>query len=297
MEIFMTFVVPVLVLAAIGAVIAFCLSFLGEKMSVERDPRIDEIARNLSGANCGGCGYAGCDAFAEALFKGEAKLSACNPTSPANKKNIARILGMNEEDSKETVAVVHCIGGNACRNKFSYQGFGDCESAELLAGGNKACFTGCMGLGTCADACKYSAISVNKDTAVSEVDYTHCTSCGACVAACPKKIIGRIPKDAKVYVGCSNTNKGRAVAAVCDKGCIACGRCEKNCPTGAIQLSNSLAVIDYDKCIGCMKCVEVCPRKCILPFDFEAHARTKQRKKPTDDAARPDGGADSRKAG
>lgn len=132
MEIFMTFVVPVLVLAAIGAVIAFCLSFLGEKMSVERDPRIDEIARNLSGANCGGCGYAGCDAFAEALFKGEAKLSACNPTSPANKKNIARILGMNEEDSKETVAVVHCIGGNACRNKFSYQGFGDCESAELL---------------------------------------------------------------------------------------------------------------------------------------------------------------------
>lgn len=126
---------------------------------------------------------------------------------------------------------------------------------------------------------------------MSEVDYTHCTSCGACVAACPKKIIGRIPKDAKVYVGCSNTNKGRAVAAVCDKGCIACGRCEKNCPTGAIQLSNSLAVIDYDKCIGCMKCVEVCPRKCILPFDFEAHARTMQRKKPTD------GGADSRKAG
>ena len=267
MEFFMTFILPVLIALVLGALIAFGLSFLGEKLAVSRDGRIDEIERHLAGANCGGCGYAGCSAFAEALFKGEAKISQCNPTSAEGKKNIARVLGMSEEKSVRTVAVVHCIGGNRCRNKYAYQGYGDCESCKILAGGNKACYTGCMGLGTCSDVCKYSAISVSKDTACSQVNYMNCTSCGACVAACPNKIIGRIPIEAKVYVACSNTNRGKEVTKVCSVGCIACGLCEKNCPTKAIELSNNLAAIDYDKCIGCMKCVEVCPRKCILPFD------------------------------
>ena len=162
---------------------------------------------------------------------------------------------------------MHCIGGNACRNKYAYQGFGDCESAQLLAGGNKACEYGCMGLGSCTDSCKFGAVTVNKDTGVSVVDSAKCTSCGACVAVCPKKIIGRIPKNAKVYVACSNTQKGKEVASICKNGCIACGMCQKNCPTGAITLNNNLATIDYDKCIACGKCVQVCPRKCILPFE------------------------------
>lgn len=268
MEIFLTFIAPVLIVMAIAGVLAFCLSFLGEKMAIDRDARIDDIERNLSGANCGGCGYAGCAAFAEALFKGDAKLSQCNPTSAHGKENIKRILGMSEEKSRETVAVVHCNGGNKCRNKYDYQGFGDCVSAEIIAGGNKACKFGCMGFGSCTDSCKYDAISVDKDTAVAKVDYSHCTSCGACVATCPKKIISRIPKDAKIYVACSNTERGRAITSVCEKGCIACGLCEKNCPTNAITLSNNLAIVDYDKCIGCGKCVEVCPRKCILPFNM-----------------------------
>lgn len=266
MEFFMTFILPVLVALVLAALIAFGLGFLGEMFAVERDGRIDEIERHLAGANCGGCGFPGCSAFAEALFKGEAEISRCNPTSAEGKKNIAKILGKTEEKNVKTVAVVHCIGGNKCRNKFEYQGYGDCESCELLSNGNKACSMGCMGLGTCVDNCKYSAISVDKDNGCAEVDYSQCTSCGACVSACPKKIIGRIPFEAKVYVGCSNTCKGKEVTKACSVGCIACGLCQKNCPTGAIELSNNLAVIDYDKCSGCMKCSEVCPRKCILPF-------------------------------
>lgn len=268
MDIFLKFIVPVLLLGGLGALFAFCLSFLGEKLAVDRDARIDEIERNLAGANCGGCGYAGCSAFAEALFKGEAKVSACPVTNAANKGNISKILGMSDEKSKETVAIVHCNGGNACHNKYDYQGFGDCESAQIIAGGSKACEYGCMGLGSCTMSCKYDAISVNKDTGVAVVDSAICTSCGACVAVCPKKIIGRIPKDAKVYVACSNTCKGREVTSICKNGCIACGMCQKNCPTNAITLSNNLALIDYDKCISCGKCVEVCPRKCILKFDY-----------------------------
>lgn len=266
MEIFLNIIVPILIVAALAGIFAFCLSYLGDKLSVNRDARIDDIERNLAGANCGGCGYAGCSQFAEALFKGEADLSRCNPTSPENKKNIAEILGMSAFQSVQTVAVVHCAGGNRSVDKYEYQGFGDCMSAELIAGGSKACDYGCMGLRTCVRVCPNHCVSICKDTGVSVVDREECTSCGACVAACPKKLIGRIPKTAKVYIACSNTTKGRSVVDVCKVGCIACGKCEKLCPKGAITLSNNLATIDYTKCIGCMKCASECPRGCILPI-------------------------------
>lgn len=272
MSFFLTYILPVLVVGILAAVFAFCLSFLGEKLAVDRDARIDEIERNLAGANCGGCGYPGCSAFAEALFNGEAKLDKCNPTSAVNKANIAKILGMSEEKSRETVAVVHCIGGNKCRNKYDYQGYGDCESAQITAGGNKACELGCMGLGSCSESCKFGAISVDKDFGFAVVKTVKCTGCGACVAVCPKKIIGRIPKDAKVYVACSNTHRGKEVSTVCERGCIGCGLCQRNCPTGAISLDNNLAIIDYDKCTGCGKCKDICPRKCILTFDIRQNA-------------------------
>lgn len=265
MEIFLNIVLPVILIAVIAAIFAFCLSYLGDKLAVERDARIDDIERNLAGANCGGCGYAGCSQFAEAVFKGEADISRCNPTPPENKKNIANILGMSASESVATVAVVHCAGGNRAENKYDYQGFGDCQSAELLAGGSKACEFGCMGLCSCVSACPNNCVAICKETGASKVDREECISCGACVSACPKKLIGRIPVTAKVYIACSNTSKGKDVAKVCKVGCIGCGKCERVCPKGAITLSNNLAAIDYDKCIGCLKCAIECPRGCILP--------------------------------
>lgn len=266
MEIFLGIIVPILIVATLAAIFAFSLSYLGDKMAIDRDARIDDIERNLAGANCGGCGYAGCSQFAEALFKGEADISKCNPTSPENKQNIAKILGMSDFKSEQTVAVVHCAGGNRARDKYNYQGFGDCKSAEILAGGSKACEFGCMGLCTCVHSCPNQSASICKETGASIIDMEKCVSCGACVAACPKKIIGRIPKSAKLYIACSNLTKGKSVMDVCSVGCIACGKCERNCPTGAIKLSNNLAAIDYDVCVGCMKCAAECPRGCILPL-------------------------------
>ncbi len=268
-NVFMQYIFPALLFGAIAGVLAFFLAFLGNKMAVERDARIDDVKRHLAGANCGGCGYAGCDAFAEALVKGEVSINKCNATDKQGKENIGKILGLTIEESQKTVAVVHCNGGNAALNKYDYQGYGDCVSAELLAGGNKACEVGCMGLGSCVDACKYGAISIDKDTAVSKVDYRHCASCGACVSACPKQLISRIPADAAVYVACSNLCRGKEVMGVCKNGCIGCGKCERNCPSGAIKLSNNLAVIDYSKCIKCGNCIELCPRHCIKHFPYE----------------------------
>lgn len=157
---------------------------------------------------------------------------------------------------------MHCSGGHACFDKYDYQGYGDCASCELIAGGVKACPVGCIGKKTCVNICPYGAISVG-DEGYSVVDKEKCVSCGACIKECPKGIISRIPKSAKVFIGCSNHGKGKDVAELCKRGCIGCGICAKNCPEGAISMKDGLPEIDYSRCTGCKVCVQKCPRKCI----------------------------------
>lgn len=263
MKIFMTYLLPVLIILAISVILAFLLAFLSKKFAVKRDEKIDAIKCLLAGANCGGCGYAGCDAFAVALSKGEATMNQCKPTTPENKIQIANILEIANVADEPLVAVVKCNGGNNCIDKSGYVGYGDCESAEMLSGGTEKCPVGCIGLHSCARACGYDAIGVNRDTGCSEVDPSKCVSCEACIRTCPKKIISFIPKAAKVYVACSNCEPGKEVNRYCKVGCIACGICQKNCPHEAIKVVNNLAVIDYSKCTGCGICADKCPKKTI----------------------------------
>ena len=189
------------------------------------------------------------------------QLSDCKATPAANKEKIAEILGGGEV-GEDTVAVVHCNGGNNCYDKYDYQGYGNCASCELIAGGVKACPVGCIGKKTCADLCPHYAIDVG-DGGYAAVDKEKCVSCGVCIDNCPKHIIGRIPKSAKVYIACSNHGKGKEVMELCKHGCIGCGICAKNCPEGAIAMKDGLPEIDYKKCTGCLTCVAKCPRHCI----------------------------------
>lgn len=263
MDIFMIFILPAVIMLALALLIGLGLSYMDMKLTVVRDPKIEETLKLLSGANCGGCGYPGCSAYAQALAEGKADLSACNPTSKANKDSIAVLLGL-ASSGEETVAVVHCSGGNKCKDKYQYQGYGDCKSAQLLADGVKACAVGCMELGTCASSCKYNAISLKQTDGYAFVDHDKCTSCGACLSACPKKLLSRIPKSAKVYLACSNSCSGKDVAAICKAGCISCGKCEKSCNFDAVKLVAGLPVFDYTKCTACMACAKVCPRRVIF---------------------------------
>lgn len=257
--------IPALILLVLAMLFAIALAYLGKKLAVSRDERIDQVRDCLSGANCGACGYAGCDGFATALVEGKAELSSCNATSKEKKEEIAEILGLTDT-GEATKVVVCCHGGQDAKDKYDYVGYGDCRSMELLAGGRKQCAWGCLGTGSCVDACQHHAVTV-KQKGYSEVSLSKCISCGRCITMCPKKIIKRIPASATYYVACSNHQKGKEVRELCTKGCIACGICVKQCEVGAITIVDNLATIDYTKCINCGKCAAKCPQRCIVSTD------------------------------
>ena len=175
-------------------------------------------------------------------------------------------MGVKAEMGERYRAQVMCSGTHdLAKKKYVYEGIADCAAANKLAGGDKLCPNGCIGLGTCAAACKFDAIRIING--VAAVDYDKCKACGACVAACPKRIIRLIPYNAKYWVGCCSTDKGPVTKSYCEAGCIGCKLCEKKCPVGAIAVTDFVAKIDYEKCTSCGACAEACPRKIIWSAD------------------------------
>ncbi|MBR5250769.1 MAG: RnfABCDGE type electron transport complex subunit B [Clostridia bacterium] len=251
----------VAIMVAIGLVFGLLIILISKFCVVKEDPKIAEVSSLLSGANCGSCGYPGCDGFARALVNGDVSIDECGATSKTNKIEICNILGKTFSGKEETIAVVSCNGGVNCVDKFDYQGYGDCVSQEILAKGRKECAVGCMGSGSCVDVCPNLAIECYDGYA--HVDKELCISCGLCIKTCPKKLIKRIPKSAKIYVACSTQCKGKDVINMCKNGCISCGMCQKVCQHDAIHLINNVPIIDYSKCVGCMNCYNKCPRKVI----------------------------------
>ncbi|MEG2159287.1 MAG: (Fe-S)-binding protein, partial [Clostridia bacterium] len=227
--------IAVAVMVALALVIGLLILLVSKFCEVKVDPKIDEIYEHLPHANCGGCGYAGCMDFAKAIAEGKADVADCGQTTKTNRVEISNIMGNTTEGAgEETISVVACNGGNKCSDKYGYQGYGTCTTQNLLAGGRKSCDVGCMGAGTCVDVCPYNCIECYDG--YSHIDPELCRSCGLCIKACPKKLIKRIPKKAKVYVACSTQCRGKDVMSVCKAGCIACGICEKTCPARNISL-------------------------------------------------------------
>lgn len=255
-------IIPSLILFALALVFGVILALASKKLAVVEDEKVIKIQGLLSGANCGACGYPGCAGFAVALAEGKADINSCTSTSLVNKEEIAQLIGGKVCSSDKNIVVDACCGGNRCQNKYEYQGYGNCLSIELLAGGNKACPTGCMGMGSCVDVCAFDAIEVN-ELGFSEINHDKCTVCGQCVKVCPKNVLKILPSYAKIYIACSSRERGKAVSSVCSVGCIGCGLCARVCPEGAIVMEDNLPIIDYKKCIACGKCVEKCPTKVI----------------------------------
>ncbi len=258
---FSSLLTVVVIVSALSIVFAILILVVSKVCAVKEDENAKKITELLSGANCGGCGFAGCADFAKALVLGNANLNACASTSKENRAEIARILGVETEELEERFAVVKCSGGNKSKNKYRYVGNSGCISQCVIMGGRKICSQGCLGEGSCEQSCAYGAIKIIDG--VSYVDRSLCEACGACVHTCPKSLIELIPKSAKVFIACSSHCRGKDVLSACEKGCIGCGICAKKCPENAITIEDNLPVIDYSKCSSCLTCVSACPRKCI----------------------------------
>ncbi len=251
-----------IVVTLIGLVAALLLAVASHFLSVKEDERVTLVRNCLPGANCGACGYAGCDEYAKAVTTGSVEINLCVPGGQTVTADVSKILGVEGKSADKRVAFVCCNGTDEATSTVAeYDGVRTCKAASMLYGGPMDCKYGCIGCGDCAKICPVNAICV--DDNLARVNKNICIGCGLCVKECPKDIIKLVPVDALVAVMCNSKDKGAVSRKKCKNSCIGCKKCELNCPTDAIKVIDNLAVIDYSKCIKCGKCAEVCVTGCI----------------------------------
>lgn len=264
----MSILLPIIAVTVVGLVCAVMLVAASKAMALPPDENFKAIRECLPGANCGACGYAGCDGYARGLADGkETRTNLCTPGGEPAAKTIASVLGVEAGEVIEQVAYVACCGNSDCTTqKYDYYGIESCAAANLLFAGDSACSHGCLGYGDCVNVCPNGAICIVDGLAQVRPDL--CSGCGLCARACPNNLIKIVPDTIKTIVRCCNTDKGAITRAACTKGCIGCKKCEKECPVGAITVKNNCASIDYAACNNCGHCVEICPSKCIMSVDL-----------------------------
>jgi electron transport complex protein RnfB len=251
------------IIGIMGIVFGIGLSYAAKVFHVKEDERIARVRAALPGANCGACGYPGCDGLAVAIVEGNASGNACPASGEEFTEKLADILGIRTEKTERKTARVLCNGTCALsRAKYQYYGIEDCSAAAQIFGGHKSCKYGCLGNGTCARVCPFDAIAIVEGVAVILQD--KCRACGLCIDACPKKLIELLPVSRNYSVLCRSKDKGPATKKSCDVGCIGCTKCVKTCPAGAISMEGApLAKIDPEKCTNCGECEKVCPTTAI----------------------------------
>lgn len=255
-------IVPVIIVGSIGLLFGIGFGIVSKKLRVHSDPRIEKIESVLPNTNCGVCGYPGCSAFAQAVSESKTEITGCIPGGPETADRLEEILGIDVQPAEAMMAVVHCKGGiNETRNRSLYEGIKDCNAAVLAGNGSKVCSDGCLGLGTCVQACPFDALYIN-DNSVAVVVPEKCSGCGQCVSVCPRNIIEIIPKVHKIFIACSNHEHGTKIKKYCSVGCTSCTLCIKATPSGAITMENNLPILDYSKGENFISAAYKCPSKC-----------------------------------
>ncbi len=252
----------VLVSLVVAFVLGLLLGLFKKIFAVKVDPKVQAIQDVLSGGNCGGCGYAGCAAFAAAVAKGEAPANGCIAGGPSVAEKVGQIMGVNVSAEKK-VTILACKGTNSCAvQKGVYNGVKTCAAASATINGTKSCSFGCIGFGDCVKECPFDALFMGND-GLPLVDYNKCTGCGKCAKACPKRLFSIISMEKKGAVAlCSNRSDNKpSIKKNCSVGCIKCGICEKKCPNKCIKIENGIPVVDYSQCSSCGICVKACPDK------------------------------------
>ena len=262
MSMICTFLLIVGVMAVMGFIFGLILAYANKKLAVEMNPLIHVVEDILPKGQCGACGFAGCQAYAEAVvLNPDVPPDLCIPGKAEVAAKVAELTGKKAAEIKPRIAHIGCFNPiRSASKKYKYTGIDDCVAASLLQMGPKDCQYGCIGFGTCARHCPFNAITMNPD-GLPIVDPEKCTGCGKCESACPKKIIKLQPLGTHVQVRCSSKDKGAVARKFCHVACIGCGLCGKQCPYGAIKIMDNLAIVDHNICIE--KCNDpLCLAKC-----------------------------------
>lgn len=265
---FMAILTAFLVVAGVGLVLGVLLALFTHFFGIEDDPKVKAVRGALPGANCGACGFKGCDDYAKAVAEGRAAPNLCIPGGADTVAALSEILGVEAEAAAAKVAFVHCNGVcGATSPKAVYDGMQTCQANSMVFGGAGSCIYGCIGCGDCVSVCPADAICIRDG--IAHIDPRACIGCGACAKGCPKNVISMLPKDAAVANFCSNKEKGADARKNCKNACIGCKKCEKTCPNGAITVIDNNAIVNYEKCTHCGACAEACPTKCLKAVDFQ----------------------------
>jgi len=235
-------------MGGIGLVLSIVLGIASKVFYVYVDPKVVAVDECLPGANCGGCGYAGCSDCAVAMVAGGAPPNSCVVGGDDVAEAVAAVLGVSAAAAERDVANIFCKGTHSAAER----------AAVLLSGGDKTCSYGCLGLGTCVTNCPFGALIMGED-GLPLVNKDLCTGCGTCVDICPRHIPKLIKESQKVATLCSSHDGGKIVKAICSVGCLGCGKCKKACSEQAIIIDKFLAIVDGEKCTGCGECFEKCP--------------------------------------
>lgn len=212
-------ITPILLLVGIAIVAAVILGIAAKVFYVEEDPRIEAVVDLLPGANCGGCGEAGCSSAAEAMVNGEIPVNSCVVGGNEAAEVIGGFLGYDVSGSEPSLACTTCEGGYRAARKYNYSGLQDCRAALQLYHGFIRCENGCLGFGSCRNACRFGAIQMSSETGLPVFEPERCVGCGSCVAACPKGIINLVGETTKIlhwnqYTQCLSPCRQRCPAQI-----------------------------------------------------------------------------------
>jgi formate dehydrogenase beta subunit len=251
-------IIEALAIGGLGVVAAAGLGAAAKIFAVEVDPRVEAIEEALPGANCGGCGFAGCASCAMAIAAGKCDANVCVAGGPEVAEEVASIMGVELVYREPEFALPNCTYGiERAELKYAYDGINDCRAAMILSGGSKECDIGCLGLGSCAAACPFGAITMGEDN-LPHVDKEKCTGCGTCERECPKNIIRMTSATQRIL----EFNAFNACLAPCQSRCPA----QIDIPNyvraiGEGRFEEALAIIKEHNpiplCIG-----RVCPHPC-----------------------------------
>ncbi len=263
---FFTVLTSMAVMLAVALLLSLALVIANIKLAVHVDPRQQELAEALPQANCGGCGYASCEAYAKAIHTGQAKVDRCTVGGPSVAEQLAAVMGVEAGVNFPFRPVIHCSATASQRlKKGHYVGERSCAAADVV-GGVQGCTFGCLGFGDCVQSCEYNAMTLVDG--LPRINYENCVGCGSCVRACPRNLIEQIPfkVDRMLVIGCASHDPGKTVREVCQVGCIGCGLCARKQP-GLFQMDDNLPTMNYDEYTGEEDFSEVqekCPMKSLV---------------------------------